>query len=450
MSRDLRTPTDRAAAPAVAATPLGARLRQLRTSAGLTQTALAGSRFSKEYVSQIERGKTRPTRETIEWLAARLGVDPGYLENGVSADDRNRVEARVARAEALLESEQNEEALNELEALRGSVRALGLPEVEVRALKSMARAQVRLGAVREAVDVLQHARSLAEAPSCSDVERAEVLFILGMCRYLLNSVQTAVGLFDEALRMAERSDLPSDSLQSHIFSWRARCWRRQRDYEAAREDVERALQLAEGVEDPRTLGMAYFQASLIADREGHWVLARTYAERARAAFEEIADRTNVARLTNNLGALNFLLGNPEKAITQLKEAFRIALDVGNEGDAAQAVSSLAQVHLRTGDHTLAEEQARHALTLLDGREDFVDEYGNAQLVLGRALLEQGRLAEAEEAFRVADASFEQLGSASHRASAWMARGDLASKRGEHEAASGLYRRAAEALQDVRF
>jgi hypothetical protein len=32
----------------------------------------------------------------------------------------------------------------------------------------------------------------------------------------------------------------------------------------------------------------------------------------------------------------------------------------------------------------------------------------------------------------------------------MARGDLASKRGEHEAASGLYRRAAEALQDVRF
>ena len=36
----------------------------------MTQTDLAGDRFSKEYVSQIERGKTRPTRETIEWLAA--------------------------------------------------------------------------------------------------------------------------------------------------------------------------------------------------------------------------------------------------------------------------------------------------------------------------------------------------------------------------------------------
>ena len=40
---------------------LGDRLRQLRVSAGLTQTDLAGDRFSKEYISQIERGKTRPT-----------------------------------------------------------------------------------------------------------------------------------------------------------------------------------------------------------------------------------------------------------------------------------------------------------------------------------------------------------------------------------------------------
>src|SRR5215471_11950029 len=129
---------------------LGERVRQLRVAAGLTQTALAGSRFSKEYVSQIERGKTRPTRETIEWLAARLGVDPGYLADGVSTDDRNRVEAGLARAEALLEGEQNQEALDALEKLEGAVRALGLPDVEVRALKAVAKAQGRLGALREA------------------------------------------------------------------------------------------------------------------------------------------------------------------------------------------------------------------------------------------------------------------------------------------------------------
>src|SRR5881392_558285 len=113
---------------------LGERVRQLRVAAGLTQTDLAGDRFSKEYVSQIERGKTRPTRETIGWLAERLGVDQGFLANGVSADERGRVDAGLARADALLEARRNDEALEEFEAIRAAVLATGLAELESRAL----------------------------------------------------------------------------------------------------------------------------------------------------------------------------------------------------------------------------------------------------------------------------------------------------------------------------
>src|SRR5256885_9244358 len=70
---------------------LGERLRQLRVAAGMTQTELAGKRFSKEYVSQIERGKTRPTPEKILWLAERLAVDAGFLAHRVSAHQRGTV-----------------------------------------------------------------------------------------------------------------------------------------------------------------------------------------------------------------------------------------------------------------------------------------------------------------------------------------------------------------------
>src|SRR5213076_1210374 len=113
---------------------LGERVRQLRVAAGLTQTDLAGDRCSKEYVSQIERGKTRPPRETIEWIAARLGVDPEFLANGVTADQRGRVEAALARGEALIEANREEEAISEFEDVRAAVLATGLPELEVRAL----------------------------------------------------------------------------------------------------------------------------------------------------------------------------------------------------------------------------------------------------------------------------------------------------------------------------
>ena len=184
--------------------------------------------------------------------------------------------------------------------------------------------------------------------------------------------------------------MPCDALKADIFSWRSRCWRRQRDYEAARDDVERALELARGVDDLRTIGVANFQASLVADRQGHWVLARTYAERAREAYAQLSDRVHVGELTNNLGASTSSSARRTTRSALLKEAFAIALETGRDADAGRAVSSLAQIHLRTGDSVLAEEQARQALRLLDGRVDYVDEVGNAQLVLGRALLEQGR------------------------------------------------------------
>src|SRR5881275_396720 len=403
------------AAPSRPGTRLGERLRQLRVASGLTQSELAGERFSKEYVSQIERGKTRPTRETVEWLAARLGVDPGFLANGVATDERGRLEGALARAETLIEALKNEDAAVEYESLVPAARATGVPELAVRALVGAGRTQMRLGALKQAMDFLNEARGIVEAGSFSDLERSEVLYALGVCRYQLNSVQTALGLLNEALALAERSGMPSDSLRSSILSWRSRCWRRQRDYEAAREDIERALQLAEDADDPRTIGSAFFQASLVADREGHWVLARSYAEKARAAFEELSDRVHVGQLTNNLGGLNFLLGKTDVAIVLLKEAFSIALDNGLEQDAAQAISSLAQINLRTGNPAKAAEQAEHALQLLHGQEDYLDEIGNAQLVLGRSLLEQGDLDQAEQAFASAEESFSQLGSASHRA-----------------------------------
>src|SRR5947207_7962065 len=380
----------------------------------MTQTDLAGNRFSKEYVSQIERGKTRPTRETIDWIAQRLGVDAGYLANGVSADERGRVDAALARAEALLEARRNDEALEQFESVRAAVLATGMPELETRALSGEATARMRRGEVREAIAMLERARALSEGSTFSDIERADVLFRLGVARYKLNSIQTAIGLFDEALKLAERSEIPSDHLRSNVLAWRSRCYRRRRDLEAAREDVERALELAESLNDTRTAADVYFQASIVADREGHWVLARSYAERAKAAYEELSDRTNLGRLLNNPGGPNFLLGHPEDALAFLKDAVRIALEVGNDAEAAHAVNGVAQVHLRTGDVTRAEEQARYALELLGGRVDETAEIGNAHLALGRALLEQDRLDEADEALRAGERAYDQLSSGSHR------------------------------------
>jgi tetratricopeptide (TPR) repeat protein len=445
-----------AAAPQVAArrtipaSGLGDRLRSLRLAAGQTQTDLAGERYSKEYISQIERGKTRPTAETIEWLAVQLGVDPQFLAKGVSTDERNRIEATLARVDVLVEEHAYDEALEALEAIDGAVRASGADELEFRWLLGRDRALSLQGRVREGVEALQRARAIAEAPQFSDVERAEVLFRLGVARYRLSSTQTAVALLDESLALAERSGLPCDRLRAGILDWRSRCRRRQRDFEAAREDAELAIELARSSDDRRAIASAYFQASLVSERMGHMVLARNYAQQAKVLLQELNDERSMGRLMLNLGGLHLLLGKPQQAIEHLNTSFSLAVETESAPDAAQALGSLATVYLRLGDFPTAADHARRALDLLEGREDFLDEIGQSRIVLGRSLMEQGMLDDAEECFRIADAVFEQYASVSHRAGAWVAQGDLAARRGDDVEAARLYRSAAEALQDVRF
>jgi tetratricopeptide (TPR) repeat protein len=451
VENDVKSPSSpTATTPAAPSSRIGDRLRSLRLAAGLTQTQVAGDRFSKEYISQIERGKTRPTAESIAWLAAQLGVDSAFLASGVSTDLRGRLEALLVRAEALTESHRTLEAAELFAAARNDIGATGSAELEVRALSGEAWARAEEGEVREAVELLLVARELAEGPQFSAVDRADILFRLGVCRYKLSSVATAASLFDEALALAGTSELPCDLLRADILGWRSRCRRRQRDFEAAREDVDAALELARGTDDRRTVANTYFQASLVAERMGHWIASRNYAQQAKAIYEELNDERNVGRLMLNLGGLQLMLGKPEQAIDHLQESFALAVEAESQPDAAQALGSLATVHLRLADYDAADENARKALALLEGRDDFPDEVGQSHLVLGRSLLERGRLDEAEECFLAADAVFEQMASVGHRAGAWVARGDLARRRGDDGEAARLYRIAAEALQDIRF
>lgn len=427
---------------------MGERVRSLRRSAGLSQEELAAGRFSKEYVSQIERGKTWPTTETLDWLADRLATDREFLEHGLTLADAQRLEAAFVDAERILEDARYGDALKAFTDVRALAGASPPPTYSLRLLLGEAWAHIRLGELPAAMALLESAAALAVGAGFTDVDRAEIVFRVGVVRYSESSINDAIVLFAEGLLLAESSDVSADRLRSDILHWRARCHRRNRDWYAAQEDISRALELAEAASDPRRAADALFQASLVAQRQGRWVLARTHAEQSLTLFEELGDSATVARLLNNLAGLSHLLGDSDHAIALLEEAFAVLVDLDLAVDAGYVCSSLAEIRLETGDAHLSEAQAHRALGLLGGRVDHLQEIGTAQLTLGRALSAQGRLDDAETWIAAADETFEQARSASHRSSAWIAQGDVQSRRGNDGVAAGLYRRAARALQEA--
>ena len=295
--------------------------------------------------------------------------------------------------------------------------------------------------------VLEAAAAVAVSVGFTDTDRAEVVFLVGVVRYHESSIAEAIVLFDQALVLAEGSGPapiacgPTSSTGAPAAIAVTATGLPRRRTSSAR------LELAEASSDSRRAADALFQASLVAQRQGRWVLARTYAERSRVLFEEIGDRATAARLLNNLAGLNHLLGSPDRSIDLLEQAFEIFVDLDLPVDAGYVCSSLAEIRLDLGEAELAETQAQKALELLGGRPDHLQEVGTAELTLGRALAEQGRLDDAETWIARAETTSERASSASHRSSAWLARGDIETRRGNDAVAAGLYRRAARALQE---
>ena len=200
------------------------------------------------------------------------------------------------------------------------------------------------------------------------------------------------------------------------------------------------------LDDSRRSAEVNLQASLVAERQGRWVLARRYAEISRDLFAAVGDTVTMARVLNNVGGLNHLLGDDDTAIPQLQEAFAIFVDAQLQAEAGYVLSSLAEIHRERGELGEAEAVAQRALALLEGRLDHVQELGTAQLVLARAHLGQGDLAQAEGVLAEVDESYALTESISHQARSWMVRGELELLRENESEAARLYREAATALQ----
>lgn len=91
---------------------LGQRLKQARLEAGLSQRQLCGDEITRNMLSLIENGSARPSMDTLQYLAGRLGKPISYFleESTVTSPNQTLMEqarnATPAEAIVLLKSYQ--------------------------------------------------------------------------------------------------------------------------------------------------------------------------------------------------------------------------------------------------------------------------------------------------------------------------------------------------------
>src|ERR671936_2649021 len=90
---------------------LGARLREARVAAGISQAELGAPYFTRAHVSAIELGKIRPAMRSLEHMARKLGRPTSYFLDDAEADrDRRERELELAQIAGLLTLSRADEA----------------------------------------------------------------------------------------------------------------------------------------------------------------------------------------------------------------------------------------------------------------------------------------------------------------------------------------------------
>ena len=357
---------------------IGARIRQARLRAGLTQQKLAGDRYTKAYVSALENGSSKPSMAALNYLATRLDIPATALLAG-EADHWSRLEGDV-----LLASGRWQEALDiydrhlaeapaggaRAELLRGRAEALARLDRGAEAAAAAAEAAElfdRLGREADAAlarywvasgEYLQgnlaEARRLCEAilVQVRAGLRVEPDFHLRVV-IALAAVQTRDGEHDQALAyLSEIRGLAGkldDRRRASYFFDLAHSYRETGDYEAAVRTGYASLTLFSAMHADAETAALENDLALAFLELGNLSRANELVARARTRFEGLEDTRWLAHIADTEAQVALAGGNLDLAATLVDQAIGGAELTGNQKALMDGHVTRAQVRRRRGD-----------------------------------------------------------------------------------------------------
>jgi predicted ATPase/DNA-binding XRE family transcriptional regulator len=162
----------------------------------------------------------------------------------------------------------------------------------------------------------------------------------------------------------------------------------------AERHVGLALPQKRAIGDRKVVASLLAGAGVCASFKGDYTAGRIYFEESLAIRRELGDGLNVARSLSDFGIHASDEGDQDEANRYLEEALTLYRAAGRRMGVSLSLGSLALVALRAGSPLRAEPLAREAARLAD-EIGFAESARAAKIVLSRALMESGDLAQAE-------------------------------------------------------
>lgn len=367
---------------------VGRRLREARERAGLSQRQLSFLGCSPAYISRIEAGDRIPSLQLLREMGRRLGVSEDYLATGKERDDE---------ASALIEAElalrlDDPESAHKLysEALdRASTK-----DDRGQALAGLGQIAYRAGKPREAIARLEEARvlwqdGLATHPGAADS--------LGRAYAMVDQMEPSIAIFRESLSAAEEEGDPGEIIRFAVLL--ANAYIDSADFAAARELLERTVDIAPNSNDPIFRARVYWSHSRLHTLQGDAPAAARYARKALNLLE-LTEHTYYTALAHQLLAhIEVDREHSEDALELVEKGLELLGEAGTPLDHALFRLEGARALIQLGRPEEAASTAMEASAqLADGSPH---DAGRGYMLIGDVFHELGDPAKARELYELA-------------------------------------------------
>jgi len=388
---------------AIAARSLGERIRLARKERGMTQAELAADDYTRAYISMIERDRVRPSLQTLQVLASRLGKPVHYFVEGLPCS-RGDVLLLCNLATGFIERRDFDKALTLLEQAAEYAARLG--DGRLRGLVNMTfcRLYEILGRYDEAWEHGLDARQALTSHGDPD-DLARTIIYLGNVERSRGNLVQAKRLYEEALEILRGS---GNQRLLTMANWGlGNVTGELERIDEAYEHFQLALKCAEGslgVKDRAALQMGL---ALTYRERGDLDRALELSAKALQVYEETGQAELVADLHNNIGSILARRGDRRAARRSYERSLEI-LGAETPVQAAEALRGLAGLDVEEGDPDSGVARARAALRIAKELEAELEE-ARCLVALARGLMGQGRAPDAVQHLRRAKTIFAERG-----------------------------------------
>lgn len=399
----------------------------------MTQAELAAP-YTAAFVSQIERGRRQPSRETLNLFAKKLGVSADQLATGLAASEPEIV-THLQDGWQHLYSGRFDASRAAFSVAERLARRFGYPALRADAVAGRARVAEREGQNVDALRLYADALVIygTAAPASAAVEAVAGL---ARCHQMAGETPLALHVLEDYLLNLHRQELTDPAALMRTYA--SLVWPlTELGLQAKADDAaEKALRLQARVDDPEAVAGMHLNAARALLNSGRVDDALESLKKAEEIYKDLNWGTEIARARTNRGIVlaskGDLLGARE-ALEDARETFRA---VGFTRSEALNLNELSRVERLLGDSDRAQALARQALELLS-EMDAIPELALAHRELALAVGEMNPSI-AERHFRTAIDLYEQCGESVHAADTYRLLGELLQSRAPLTAAATFH------------